>query len=195
MPATMPRNIAAFPGRKVLILGDTQHSGNLGQLLRYAARERFDAIFAEKRQHAHWFAEAGVGKVHWLPGIVAAPRTEPFAAERRREVLVVGHVNKSHARRRRYIDELQRRGYPVRQLMCDPHELAALYAGSLVCLNVSLNGDANLRFFEVPGAGGFLLTDRLSDLAGVESLYREEEHYAAFDGIRSEEHTSELQSH
>ncbi len=180
MPATTPRNVAAFPGRKVLILGDTQHSNNLWDLLRYAVRERFDVIFAEKRQHAHWFAEAGLGPVHWLPGIVADPRTLPFSDERRREILIVGHVNKSHARRGKFIEELKRRGYPVRHTMCRPQELAQLYSGSLIALNISLNGDANLRFFEVPAAGGFLLTDRLSDLAGVGTFYREGEHYAAY---------------
>ncbi len=183
MPGLTPRNVAAFPGRKVLILGDTQHGSGLSAMLDYAVRERFDAIFAEKRQHAHWFAEAGAGPVHWLPGIVADPQALPFSDERRREIVVVGHVNKSHARRRRYLDELNRRGYPLRHVMCQPHEAAAIYNGSLICLNISMNGDANLRFFEVPAAGGFLLTDRLSGLAGVGAFYREDEHYGAFGDL------------
>ncbi len=183
MPGLTPRNVAAFPGRKVLILGDTQHGSGLSTILQYAARERFDVIFAEKRQHAHWFAEAGAGAVHWLPGIVADAKTHAFSQERRREIVVVGHLNKSHARRRLYLDELKRRGYPLRHLLCPPEELAGHYSASLISLNVSLNGDANLRFFEVPAAGGFLLTDRLSELAGVGTFYREGEHYAAFDDI------------
>ena len=39
-------------------------------------------------------------------------------------------------------------------------------------LNGSLNGDLNMRVFEVLSAGGFLLTDRVSQQAGLELLLR-----------------------
>jgi hypothetical protein len=47
------------------------------------------------------------------------------------------------------------------------------YGSSLVGLNVSLNGDLNLRCFEIMAAGGALLTDRLSPESGWESLWQE----------------------
>jgi hypothetical protein len=47
-----------------------------------------------------------------------------------------------------------------------------MYATSLVSFNGSLNGDLNMRVFEVLSAGGFLLTDRLSTQAGLELLLR-----------------------
>ena len=47
--------------------------------------------------------------------------------------------------------------------------------------NTSLNGDLNMRVFEVLGAGGFLITDRLSPQSGVYELFEDGKHLVSYD--------------
>lgn len=49
---------------------------------------------------------------------------------------------------------------------------ANAYASSLISFNCSLNGDINLRNFEITSAGGFLLTDKLSPQSGFNTLFK-----------------------
>ena len=62
-------------------------------------------------------------------------------------------------------------GVPVYAGYATRARSAALYAQSIVSFNGSLNGDLNMRVFEVLSRG-FLLTDRLSPQAGLELLLR-----------------------
>ena len=57
-----------------------------------------------------------------------------------------------------------------------------MYAQSFASFNGSLNGDLNMRVFEVLSAGGFLLTDRLSPQAGLELLLRPGQDCETYDG-------------
>lgn len=190
-----PGNIAACPGHKVLIIGDTHHMQQpIRCLLSYATQERFDTyLIVATRQHAHFFVEGGLDRLFWLPGLLTSPVTMPFNEARRREIGFVGQIGSFHPRRRRVIDALEARGYPIRPIRCNANEAALLYSRSLISLNISLNGDLNFRPYEVLAAGGFLLTDRLSPQAGLTQFYHEGEHYDAYSDI--DELTAKLDRH
>ncbi len=177
-----PRNVAQLPCRKVLVVGDTHHlTTPIGRLVAYALTERYDAVILDyTRQHAHFFVEAGLSNVHWLPGFNVRDIPAPAPARRRRPFTMIGQVGKHHFRRRALCQLLIAQGLPL-QIMRAPTEAARIvHARSLVNLNCSLNGDLNLRVFEVLASGGFLLTDRLAPEAGLDILFQDEQHLVTF---------------
>lgn len=183
-PLSLPRGTKNFPGKRVLIVGDTHHiDRSLEIAIAYAAAEEFDVVLVGVRHHAHWLRAAGIQNVYWLPPTVPGRGTQSFVAEKHREILMIGQLGSEHPRRRRCVQALVDHGYPVRVHSCSMDEAMKQYASSLITLNVSLNGDPNMRLFDVPAAGGCLLTDRLSPLAGLSQHYVEGEHYLAFDDV------------
>jgi hypothetical protein len=77
-----------------------------------------------------------------------------------------------HAWRQTLLDGIAAAGIPLLAGQATRTQAAEQFAQSLVSFNASLNGDLNMRVFEVLSAGGFLLTDRLSPQAGLELLVR-----------------------
>jgi hypothetical protein len=177
-----PTGLAAFNCPRVLIVGNTQHLDcPIRRLLDYARHERFDVIVSDhKRQHLHFFAEAGFQRVGWLPALNIHPHAQPETTARRPDLVFVGQTGSLHPYRRHVLEVLGAAKIPLRVLRAPQDEAAALYAQAQVSLNVSLNGDLNLRVFEVLSSGGFLLTDRLGRGAGLELLFAEGRDYAAF---------------
>ena len=180
-----PMNLAAFDCPKVLYMGDSHHlKSPLQGMLHYARAGRFDFILARNnRQHLHWFVEAGFNNVAWLPGIVPN-LTRQFSSRRKQEVCFFGRDGGLHPRRTRLLTEFaSRKPFSFVQLQ-GPHEAGAdRFASTAVSLNCSLNGDLNLRVFEILAAGGCLLTDRLSDESGLGLLLQENKEYLAYDSI------------
>ena len=173
----LPRNLASVPGTKVLMVGDTQHLARpLHRMISYALSEPYDFVLSShNRQHLHFFIEAGVRNVMWLPNMDAdcpigsLPHQQPRAAS----VLVAGQVGRFHPARMRLVERLRGRSLPIDHQMAAPAILAKLYSNSIVALNCSLNGDLNLRVAEVLAAGGCLVTDRLRPQSGLDLLYED----------------------
>ena len=181
-----PLNLAAFACPKVLVVGNTQHlDAPIRRLLAYARQEKFDFVVSDhKRHHLHFFVEAGFPRVAWLPALNVHPhRQPPTSHEPRRELLFVGQTGKYHPFRNQVLGAVKQSGLPLTVTVAPQARAAALYAGSAISLNCSLNGDLNLRVFEVLSSGGFLLTDRLAPEAGLELLFEEGLHYEAFGGV------------
>jgi spore maturation protein CgeB len=65
----------------------------------------------------------------------------------------------------------------------DRQTTASVHNKTFINLNVSLNGDFNLRNFEVLAAGGFLLTDRLSPASGQSAILRDGVHCRFYTDI------------
>jgi len=168
-----PRNLAAVRGPKVLLVGDTHHMHQpIRSLIRYAQEEPFDyVIFDHTRHHARFFAEAGVRNLHWLPAldygfVPRVPRTVPS-----RPLTFVGQVGRFHPYRRWVLQQVQAAGLPLEALRGTLAQTADIYADSQVTLNISLNGDLNLRVFEALAAGACLLTDELGEDSGLRRLF------------------------
>ncbi len=173
-----PRNLAAVNCPKVLLVGDTHHLAEpLGKVIDYARSEPFDFIvFDHTRHHARFFADAGLKALHWLPAVDYGYVNREVAARPSRPLTFVGQCGKHHPYRRHVLDRLAAAGLPLEILTGSLAQTADNYADSQITLNISLNGDLNLRVFEALAAGGFLITDELPAGSGFSLLFKRGEH-------------------
>jgi hypothetical protein len=178
-----PIGLDRVDARKLLVIGDTWHMYRpLSTMLAYVRQEPYDVYVTEyMRRHAHFFLEAGVPDLFWLPALSLGPFDGDFRQRRERHVSFVGQHGVHHPRRRRMIGELERRELPVAAGSAPQREALEVYASSLCTLNLSGNGDTNLRVFEALSAGGCLLTDRCRPESGLELLFRDGEHLLLWD--------------
>ncbi len=169
----LPRNLAAVRGPRVLLVGDTHHLGQpIRTLIRYAQEEPFDyVIFDHTRHHARFFAEAGLRNLHWLPAVDYGFEPRELKETPARPLTFVGQAGRFHPYRCWVLQQVQAAGLPLAVLRGRLAETADLYADSAITLNISLNGDLNLRVFEALAAGGFLLTDELAPESGLRRLF------------------------
>lgn len=178
-----PRNLAAFGCPLVLFAGDSHHmEAPLRTIIAYMRSEPFDLVVTgHNRHHLHWFQAGGARQAAWLPGL--SVRHLPVAAppRRRPEIAFVGQSGPFHPRRTRMLEHLQGAALPVRAGRATREVSAALYAGSQVAFNASLNGDLNMRVCEVLSASGCLLTDRLAPVSGLSQVLEEGREYLAYD--------------
>jgi hypothetical protein len=186
-----PRNRACFACPVVLLVGDTHHAPPAAEppddpmMLDYARSEPFEAVCLDyTRQHAHFFVEAGLPRVCWLPGINV--ERMPFRAcddpfELR--FSMAGQIGPRHPRRTTLVDSLRKAGLPLSRGEAPRQETRRIHATSQLNLNCSLNGDLNLRVLEVMQVGGALLTDRLSPEAGLGLLFEEGTHHLAYGDL------------
>ncbi len=142
---------------KVLILGDLHHGPQpLQTALQRALAYPWDLIIVQyTKQHVRWFQEAGLQNVVHIPCFGIAP-ISPLCGGYPDNVIPL--ENRKH-------------GVPVQGFSTQTREQAAkIHAESTVCLNISLNGDFNLRNFEVMAAGGILITERLHTDSGQDDI-------------------------
>ncbi len=168
----VPQNLDALSCRKILVIADTHHGrAPLSNLLAYCATERYDRfVLTHDPHHLHWFAEAGVSPVALQLNLNV--RDYPFSLNSLRQpALIFVGLYKHHPRRVRLLNALVQAGIPVPLVEILPEQAAKLFAKTQLTFNCSLNGDLNMRVFEVLSAGGCLLTDRLSPAAGLEDLF------------------------
>jgi len=180
-----PKNLFKLKCPKVLIVGDTHHLKDpLQRVIRYALEEPFTHIvFDHTRHHAHFFMEAGLKNVHWIPAVDFAFNPREPKAKPSRPLSFVGQVGIHHPYRSEIMMGLRQAGLPLEILRGTTQEAADIYADSQVTLNVSLNGDLNLRVFEALAASGFLLTERLSPASGLPLLFEDGKHLAYWSSL------------
>ena len=169
----MPTGLRELRIPTVLLVGDTHHlSEPLRTLVSYAAEERFDHVAVWNRQHAHFFHEAGIRNLHWLPGLLFWVPDFPRHAERKPQVGFFGSLGKHHPRRTLLLSRLSVAGVPLEAGPRPRREGLRMLSGSAVGLNLSLNGEFNLRVMETMEAGALLLTDRLRPQVGLDSVFK-----------------------
>lgn len=181
----LPRDVHRVGCVSVLIVGDTQHMVRpLAGMLEYAEVETFDFVMTDHgRRVLHHFAAAGCANTFWIPGINlrtysiegTRPDTYPLS--------FVGGYGAAHPVRFRALRSLLEHGQPMHVRSTGQEAAARIYPASQINLNVSLNGDVNLRVFEVVAHGGLLLTDALRPQAGLGDLFRIGEEVLTFDGF------------
>ncbi|KPQ39420.1 MAG: Glycosyl transferase family 41/Glycosyl transferases group 1 [Phormidium sp. OSCR] len=178
-----PTNLNLLKCPKLLIVGDTQHLETpIRTLTDYAVQEGFDFVMSDhKRQHLHFFKEAGCKNVFWLPGFNVYPHPQPPCPNPEYPVSFVGQIGPRHPYRYYILDEMTAWGIPLETFSGSQEKAAEVYAKSQINLNVSLNGDLNMRVFEVLSSGGFLLTDKLKPEAGLETLFEVGKHLDTYD--------------
>jgi hypothetical protein len=179
----IPENLSAVPGRKVLLVADTHHGEKpLQTIMNYARQEPFDRIVVlHDPHHLHWFAEANIAPAKYIPNVNCQMFTREFTDNREPAIVFVGQIGQLHPRRRYMLEAIRRAGLPLVVRQAVAPVAASLYGSTQITFNCSLNGDLNMRVFEVLAAGGFLVTDRLSPQAGLERLFRRGEEYVDYE--------------
>jgi glycosyltransferase involved in cell wall biosynthesis len=170
--------------KKVFIAGGT-HIFNKGisSLIQYLSMEKFDVIISDhNRQHVHFFQEAGFKNVIWLPGFNLNILPYPVPEVMIPESVFIGQAGIHHPVRRQMLMAMKQSGIRLKYGETSQEKTLESYHHATVSINMSLNGDANLRVYEVLGSGGFLLTDRLSEQSGLSMLFEEDKHFVYFDG-------------
>ena len=177
-----PVGLAAVPGMKLLLAADTHHGQDaLTRMVAYAKSEPFDRIAVlHDPHHLHWLSEAGLAGVRYIPNANVRDFSLAFAVERRPLIAFIGQAGPQHPRRTYLLEVIRSAGLPLSVRLTSPLEAAQTWAAAQISFNCSLNGDLNMRVFEVLAAGGFLLTDRLSPQAGLEALLRPGDHYVDY---------------
>jgi hypothetical protein len=183
--SNIPVGLSQIDVPTVLIIGDTHHMKQpLRKMLQCARAEKFDhCVLDHTRQHAHWFIKAGVRNLCWIPGFLLPGGTQTPRQNLDLGVSFVGSVGKEHIWRTQLLTSLELSGISVNVTAAEPERAYAIYNRSLISLNTSLNGDLNLRNFEVMMSGGLLLTDKLTKYAGMDELFTDGQHYFSFGNV------------
>ena len=133
----------------------------------------FDVVFVAHRDYvAHYRKIVGHEQVYWLPWYVPDLVRPVSQVDRIYEVGFVGSNARPHrrtprAQRLRLLAQhfrMNDRSVPV-----DHAELARVYSQSKIVVNITINGDINLRLFEGTACGALLLTDSRAN--GIEQLF------------------------
>lgn len=179
----MPTGLEAFRCPKLLCVGDTHHLERpVGTLVEYARAAGYDYVLSShNRHHLHWFVSAGCANVAWLPGLKVRHLPQP-PQPRKVGIGFVGNADDdTHPRRRRLLDALGNAGLGLAAGNASREEAARLYAEALLGFNCSLNGDLNLRVFEILSGGACLVTDRLAPQSGLPLILEENRHYVGYE--------------
>ena len=147
-----------------LRLTDSHHTCRpIRTLLAYARRVGCQYHWSTyDRQHLHFFVEAGLPRVFWVPGTITMPPEPPARVPvREHDVIFCGSVDRAHAYRTRLLATLHERGVDVGlgrrpgEFLPWPAYLERFRTATVV-FNCSLNGDFGRRVFEVLLAGAIV---------------------------------------
>lgn len=185
MGANFVRNLDAFGGPRLLMVGDTHHLKQpLRKVLRYARSEPFDGyLMTHTPHHLEFIEKAGLEPLWSMPGPEANHYPQPAHGAYLRALAFVGGWGDPHRQRKRVLGAMGRARVPMIVEQRPPQEAAKRYAEAAISLNVSLNGDLNLRVWEVMSAGGLLLTDRLAPESRFDDWFTPGKHYLVYDSI------------
>ena len=181
----LPINLRALGATRVLLIGGATHilAAPLRSLIAYALEEKFYHVVLWNRHHVHFFHEAGVRNVHWLPGDLFWIPPFPRAEVRRPQIGFFGSLGKFHPQRTPLLEAFGTAGLPLVAGSRARREGLRMLSESLVGLNQSLNGELNLRVLETMEAGAMLLTDRLRPQLGLEELFAPGRDYLDYSTI------------
>ncbi|MBI4784300.1 MAG: glycosyltransferase family 1 protein [Oscillatoriophycideae cyanobacterium NC_groundwater_1537_Pr4_S-0.65um_50_18] len=179
-----PIGLNKFNCPTVMKIGDTFHwgDGSLSGIVRYCQILQCDYHWVYQGvQHLHFFVEAGLKNVFWLPG---TPVIEPYIPEKSPaktyDVVFRGSRSELHAYRSQLVRFLDQTNISIDFARKPYIDSLNDYTKGRIVFNCSLNGDTNRRIFEVLMVGGFLLTDRLSPQSGLFQLFQEGVHLECY---------------
>lgn len=184
---SLPRNLQAFKCPKILLVADTHHlTAPIRGMVRYAQSEPFDrVVLLYDRHHWEFFHAAGVRNLHWFPGLTfphgdALVRASRAVEAPKAQIAFVGQIGICHPRRIQMLSLLRENRLPLAVKAVSQREALGFYGSSLVGFNASLNGDLNLRTFEILATGALLLTDTLAPASGLEDLLKPGQEYLSY---------------
>ena len=175
----LPRNLRSFRCPKVLLIADTHHlSQPLSRIIAYARSEPFDRLVVlYDRHHYDILRAGGLEQLFWFPGLTFPHEDDLVhaarSATRDASLSFVGQLGICHPQRVQQLSRLCGHNLPLQVEAVSQREAIRFYGRSLVGFNASLNGDLNLRAFEILSSGAMLLTDRLAPGSGLLEAWSE----------------------
>lgn len=184
---SVPRNLGTFKCPKILLVADTHHLNNpITGMVSYALSEPYDrTVLLYDRHHWEFFHAGGVRNLHWFPGLTFPHTDEAVRAARSCEtpanqIAFVGQTGICHPRRLQVLTQLNAHGLPLVVKSLPQREALGFYNASLIGFNASLNGDLNLRVFEILASGALLLTDALTPVSGLGDILENGREYLSY---------------
>ena len=170
----LPYKPVSPPHPNINITSDT----HLGYDYRLSRARDFDWVFCNQVRAVYEFQRDGIpeDRLAWLPHAFEPDAYPKLDVLNRYDVAFIGNMNGWN--RVGFLDTMFK-AFPNfffgKRLF---EEAAEVYAASKVCLNISILDDINMRVFEVLGAGGFLLTNKLDNL---DLLFKDGVHLVTYD--------------
>ena len=172
-----PRNLACCEGSRVLLVGDSQNSPEgLARLIDYARSEPFDRIvFTQGCLDEPFFRAAGLGALHWFPGLLSAVRDDLLSivrqADRTQAISVPSATRAAFSAANVQIEALSRAKLAV--VVRPEHAEVRLeqLGRNLVAAIPSEHGEWSQAFFEALAAGALVVTGNLGKKAGLDRVW------------------------
>lgn len=192
-----PVNVSTLKCHKILMLGDTHHGLEpLQRMITYAQQEQYDFYITDCDRHHLWYYWlAGIRNLYWLPTLLIPspiPNFQELPYQQKNitnqsfqnKAIFIGNIGIYHPRRQRNLEYLSRQVPDFHYGQMSLEDSFKAYRQANLSLNMSLNGDTNMRNFEIISAGGFLLSERLSDETGINLILEEGKDYEVFSDLQ-----------
>ncbi|MDM3850568.1 MAG: glycosyltransferase [Aphanizomenon gracile PMC627.10] len=186
----VPRKLHKLDCPSIMKLADSHHNlcqptfQPIRRLIEYANLVKCQYNYTTyNRQHIHFYREAGLPNVFWVPGSICI---KPYSVSNNnirlsydQDLIFCGNIE-THPYRKKLINFLQDSGVNISISKCSYTQSLEKYSRAKITFNCSMNGDFNRRIFEVLMAGGFLITDRLTTESGLPLLFKEGLHLECY---------------
>jgi hypothetical protein len=182
----LPKGVSAFKGKRILFVGDTHHGQQpLRRMLQYLSAEAYDFVISlHNPQHLHFLAHiVEPERLGWLPNFNLMPNLVDLSRRRKVQVCFSGRLGATHPIRSKIVQQLKESDLPFN--LGESGDAEFLHSQSLVALNLSLNGDFNLRTFGIIGCGSYLVSDALRPQQGLDTLFEVGKEYETFTTLDS----------
>lgn len=182
----LPKRVSAFKGKRVLFIGDTHHGRQpLRRMLQYLSEEPYDFVISlHNPQHLHFLAHmVEPERLGWLPNFNLMPNLVDLSIRKKLQVCFSGRLGTTHPVRTKIVQQLKESDLSF--TLGEPEDAEQLHSQSLLALNLSLNGDFNLRTFGIIGCGAGLVSDALRPQQGLSTLFELGKEYETFTTFES----------
>lgn len=187
----LPRNLAACPAVRLLLIGDTQNAPDgLPRLLAYARAEKFDRIvFTHGALDEPIFRAAGLDGISWFPGLLCPVRDWllPIIRQPQRNPVVGFGAPSSmrYAAINQCLASLRQESVESETWPDHLEERLEMMGRSVAGLVFAERGEWSPAFFEVLAAGGLLLAGGLGAEADLRRLWPEGAPLVAVPDVKS----------
>ena len=171
--ALVPRDLEASPIPTACLLSDTHRNPKARRTL----AALFDHVFVYHRNHTAAYTGRDPATVHWVPYACDTQMFRDLGVPRDLDVAFVGRLYTPE--RRRIMCALTGRHTVSEPRNYLQHEIPQLYSRAKIVIDLPPGDYIPFRVFEAMSCGAMLLTRRMP--SGIEELFREGEHYEAFD--------------
>jgi hypothetical protein len=154
--------------------------GSLLKTLDYAVRGKFKGVIVSNRQHAHFFREAGIRYVFWIPGLTPGCIDFNSASARKNSISFFDVPERYQKKQQDFLGSIVARKLPVCGSPLPMYEGLQLLSGSTIGLCLSDNGEINHHVFETSCAGAMILCEELSPKSGLNLFFHEGESIVTF---------------